>query len=124
MLELLFVALLQQPALTAIVPPDTPFEITWEQPVETPMPAYRFWCNGVILKNFTNAEIASAPSESAGMVTITTNAPGLKAGTYTCLVSAFNSVGETKSESVPILVGTMPGTPIKLRIVVKVGGND
>lgn len=109
--------------LTVTIAPATPFTITWDQPASDPTIAYRWWCDGEIKKNYSAAELTRAAAPNAdGSVTITAPAPGLPAGAHSCLVSAYNPIGEAKSDPVPIVVGTAPATPVKLRIVVNVGG--
>lgn len=118
-------ALHAQPTLTVTLKPQTPFQITWDQP-----PAegaigvnFRWWCDGGIVKNFTAAEaVGKVPANADGTTTYTATAPGLSAGSHSCLVSAFNDFGESKSAPIPITVGVVPGTPIKLKVVVVVGG--
>jgi hypothetical protein len=113
--------------ITVTIPPATPFTISWDQPVEdapTP-PSFRFWCDGTIAKNYAPRELTKAATPNAdGTVTFTAQAPGLPAGTHSCLVSAFNEIGEVKSVAIPITVGTAPATPLRLKVVVQIGGGD
>jgi hypothetical protein len=37
-------------------------------------------------------------------------------------VSAFNDIGEAKSAAIPLTVGTAPATPLRLKVVVQIGG--
>ncbi len=126
MLTTLFtIALLtQQPTLTVTVKPSTPFTITWDQPQPDPLPAFRLWCDGAIVKNYARTELTIGPANADGSLPITTQAPGLAAGAHSCFVSAYNEVAEAKGEAIPITVGSAPGTPLKLRIVVQVGGGE
>jgi hypothetical protein len=110
--------------LTVTLKPATPFQITWDQPaaLNTFAPKYRWWCDGAIVKNFAASEVTAGPDNADGTTPQTATVPGLSAGTHSCLVSAFNDLGEAKSDAVPLTVGTAPATPLRLRIVVTVGG--
>ncbi len=124
MLTTLFtIALLtQQPTLTVTVKPSTPFTITWDQPQPDPLPSFRLWCDGGIVKNYTRTELTIGPANADGSLPITAQAPGLAAGSHTCFVSAYNEVAESKGAPIPISVGTAPATPLHLKIVVQIGG--
>jgi hypothetical protein len=107
--------------LTAVVPPNTPISISWDQP--TDMPAqYRWWCDGQIVRNFLTTDLSQVPSSTAGVASLTATVPGLPVGNHSCLVSAYNDAGEAKSTPIPLFVGTLPATPLNLRVNVKVGG--
>lgn len=112
--------------LTVTLKPLTPFQITWDQPPEpdpTAKVSFRWWCEGGIVKNFTTAEVvATTPANPDGTTTYTATVPGLSGGSKSCLVSAYNDIGETKSTAIPLTVGVVPATPLKLRVVVSVGG--
>ena len=124
MLTLLALALTTQ-TLTVTIKPSTPFTLSWDQPADTTQPSFRLWCDNAILKNYTAAELTKAPTPNAdGTTTITAQAPGLPAGNHSCFVSAFNDIGESKGSAIPITVGTAPGTPLRLKVVVSVGGGQ
>jgi hypothetical protein len=118
---LLTIALLAQ-TLTVTVKPATPFTITWDQLVQDPMPAFRLWCDATIVKNYANADLTKGPLNADGTIPYTAQAPGLAAGVHSCFVSAFNDIGEAKSDPIPVTAGTAPATPLRLKIVVTVGG--
>lgn len=121
-LAIAFVLLAQ--TLTVTIKPATPFVITWDQPPSDDPLSFRLWCDGAIVKNYTAAELTKAAAPNAdGSTSYTATAPGLPSGSHSCLVSAFNPIAEAKSDAIPLLVGTAPATPIKLRIVVSVGGS-
>jgi hypothetical protein len=122
MLTAFIIALALQPTLTVTVKPATPFTITWDQPVQDPMPAFRLWCDAGIVKNYGTAELTKGPANADGTILYTAQAPGLAAGAHACFVSAFNDVGEAKGDPIPVTAGTAPATPLRLRIVVTVGG--
>ena len=126
MLTLILLAVLTPlQTLTVTVKPATPFPITWDQPVEpdgSAAPSFRLWCDSAIVKNFSAAEITKGPPNADGTIPHSATAPGLAAGAHSCFVSAFNDVGESKGTAIPITVGTAPATPLRLKIVVQVGG--
>jgi hypothetical protein len=108
--------------LTVILKPLTPFTITWDQPNDGTNPSFRLWCDGAIVKNYAKTDVTAGPVNADGSIQQTATAPGLPAGQHSCFVSAFNDVGEAKGEPIPVSVGTLPATPIRLKIVVTVGG--
>jgi hypothetical protein len=121
---LLTLALVAQPTLTVTVKPSTPFTITWDQPEPSPLPSFRLWCDGAIVKNYLRTELVVGAANADGSVPITAQAPGLAVGQHACFVSAWNENGEAKGAPIQITVAvaTGPATPINLRIVVTVGG--
>lgn len=122
---LLAYVLSSQPTLTVTVKPGTPITITWDQPAEDTPSSFRIWVDGNIVKNIPTAELTKAPAPNAdGSLAYTATAPGLPVGTHTMFVSAWNVIGESKGEAVPLSVGTAPPTPLRLKIVVTVGGGQ
>lgn len=127
------VAVVSAQTLTVQLKPNTPFQIEWYQPdAEPALLAYRFWCNSAIVKNFAKAELSFGTPVN-GETPITTTAPGLPTGTHSCFVSAVlttkDAAGvetaiEAKGAPIPLTVvqTTGPGTPMRLRVVVTVGG--
>lgn len=112
-------------SLTVTIAPATPFTISWDQPADDSAPSFRLWCDGSILKNFTAKDVTKATAANTdGTFTFTAQAPGLTAGTHSCLVSAFNEIGEAKSTAIPLTVGTAPATPLRLKVVVQIGGGN
>ena len=110
--------------LTAIVAPNTPFQISFDFD-NNPPASIRWWCDNAIAKNFTTAEFSAGKGGTAnsdGSFTYTLSVTGLANGSHSCFVSAFNDVGESKSSPIIITVGTAPKTPINLKLVVKIGG--
>ena len=125
MLIALFLLALVPQVLTVTIKPATPFTVSWDQPVEAAVPSFRLWCDNAIVKNYGATEVTKAASPNAdGTVTYTAQAPGLPAGNHSCLVSAYNDVGESKGTAIPIVVGTAPATPLRLKVVVSVGGGQ
>lgn len=119
---LLFSASLFAQSLSVTIPPGTVFQISFDSPVDSSV-SYRVWCDGNILKNYTTAEINNAKSSlpnADGTTTFTVSVPGLPLGKHSCLVSAFNDLGESKSLPLDVPVGTIPSAPINLRFVVEI----
>lgn len=109
--------------LTVTLKPATPFTITWDMPVDNSGPSFRLWCDGAVVKNYTPKELTKAPLDNPdGTVTYTAEAPGLSAGNHSCFVSAFNLIGEVKGEPIPLVVGVLPSTPLRLKVVITVPG--
>lgn len=84
--------------------------------------SYRLWCDGAIVKNYSDAEISAGKSitvnaDSDFIFTLT--APGLPIGKHTCLMSAYNLVGEAKGDSTDIPIGNIPMKPGTIVVVVK-----
>lgn len=122
---LLFVA----QTLTVTIKPATPFQIQWDQLLEGTFTArYRWWCDGVIVKNFAPADLTISPTFNEDRTqAITATVPGLPAGAHSCFVSAYDTGAvfpEMKGEAIPLAVGTGPTTPLRLRILVTVGGGQ
>lgn len=111
--------------LTTVLKPDEPFRISFGHP-RAFQEAFRWWCNGAILKNIPSTELVqSAERHTDGGWTFEVGVPGLKEGKHTCQISAYNSAGESKSEPITITVGPsippeIPPAPVRLRIVVVV----
>jgi hypothetical protein len=115
--------LLLAQTVTVTIKPATPFTITWDQPTQNTFQLkYRLWCDGAIVKNYAVTEVTAGPDNADGTTPETAIAPGLAAGTHSCFVSAYNDLGEAKSDAIPLTVGVTPGTPLRLRVVVTVGG--
>lgn len=108
--------------LTTVIAPNTPFQVSWDQ--DTSIPAsFRAWCENAIIKNWGPSEITKAAVANLdGTFAITATFPGIPAGNHSCFVSAFNDAGESKGIAIPIFVGTIPATPLRLKVIVKVGG--
>jgi hypothetical protein len=105
--------------LTVAIAPNTAFTIAFDG---NDTDSFRLWCEGNIVKNYTSAELTlgkSATKNADGTYTFTVSAPGLASGMHSCLVSAFNTLGETKSDPIQIPVGNLPMKPINLKVVVK-----
>ena len=119
-----FLALALQ-TLTVTIPPNTPFEVTWKHD-GLGMPMFRWWCNGAIVKNFSEGETMPVPlvTDATGHYTFTATVPGLPVGTHACFISAYNGVGEVKADPVPIVVAVpkLPSMPFEIRVVIKSGG--
>lgn len=108
--------------VTVAIPPNTAYKISFDA-IEGD--SFRLWCDGSILKNYTNAEITlgKATTKNAdGTYTFTVSAPGLTAGSHSCLVSAFNTLGEVKSEPITVPIGNLPMKPTNIKIVVSGNG--
>ena len=127
MLALLLAATLSAQTLTIQLKPNTPFTIQWDQLLEgTLSMRYRWWCNGVIVKNFAPVELTISPTLNDDRTqTITAPVPGLPVGSHACFVSAFDPAAvfpEMKGEAIPLVTGTGPTTPLRLRVLVTVLG--
>lgn len=118
--------LLSAQTVTVTIPPATPFTVSWDQAIDgTTAPSFRFWCDGQIVKNYAARDVTkAADANTDGTFTFTAQAPGLPAGTHSCLVSAYNDIGEAKSTAIPLSVGTAPATPLRLKVVVQIGGGN
>lgn len=117
-------ALAQQ--LSVSIKPNTPFTIAWDQAGEVGT-KFRFWCDGTILKNFSAVELTKTSTPNAdGTFTFTAQVPGLPAGNHPCFVSAYaDEIGEAKMETPLVIpVGNIPAVPVRLKIVVSVGGGQ
>lgn len=123
MLGAILIAAMTSQTLTAVLKPGQPFQVSWDQPGDDPGYSYRLWCNDKIVRNFTKADITKSAPNAAGETIITANVPdGLPGGNYNCSVSAFNTIGESeKGAPAPLMVGTIPATPLRLRLVVTTG---
>lgn len=126
MMLILLLALAQTaPALTVVLPPDTPFRISFEGQPDADA-RFRWWCDGAIVKNFAPADLAKGAVTADGLVAYEGEVPGVARGAHSCLVSAWTSASEAmgapeaKSVAVPIVAGTLPVTPINLRVLVTV----
>jgi hypothetical protein len=113
--------------LTVQIKPNTPFTVQWDQKLEDTFNVrFRWWCNGVIVKNFTVTEVTVSPeiNQTDRTQTHTAIVPGLPAGMHSCLISSFNDISEEKSAPIPLTTGTGPTTPVRVRVVVdvKAGG--
>ena len=106
--------------VTVAIAPNTAYKISFDA-LDEPENMYRLWCDGQIVKNYTASEtnLGKAPTKNTdGTTTITVSAPGLTAGSHSCLVSAFNDLGEVKSDPITIPIGNIPTKPVNLKIVV------
>jgi hypothetical protein len=122
LISLLSANILSAQTLSVSIAPNTPFQISFDSPVDTST-SYRVWCDGNILKNYTATEINNGKStvpNADGTFTFTISVPGLSLGKHSCLVSAFNDLGEAKSLPLDVPVGTIPSAPINLRFVVEI----
>lgn len=96
--------------------PNTPFQITFDHEKQDSQAQYRWWCGGVIVKNFSAVEVVQlAPAGADGMSTLSATVPGLPLGKHSCFVSAFNEFGEEKGAPIQIPVGGPPSAPLRLR---------
>lgn len=100
------------------IPENTPFKIEFQYDM-TPLPSFRWWCDGEIKKNFTNAEILAGQGGTTFQVMV----PGMlkKVAPYFCQVSAFTPEGEMKSEGINIPIGYIPvplAAPHNVKVVV------
>lgn len=126
MLVTLAAMLLSAQTLTVQLKPNTPFVVQWEQRLEDALtPKWRWWCNGVIVKNFAMAEVKIGveinPTDRTQVLTATV--PGLPAGKHECLVSAFDEgFTELKSDPIPLTVSGGITTPLRLRVLVTIPG--
>lgn len=122
LISLLSASILSAQTLSVSIPPSTPFQLSFDSPAD-PTTFYRVWCDGAILKNYTTAEIntgKSSVSNADGTTTFTISVPGLPLGKHSCLISAYNDLGESKSSLLDVPVGTIPSSPINLRFVVEI----
>ena len=103
--------------LTVAIPPNQAFTISFDDN-ETGV-NFRWWCDGAISKNFTATELSTGKAVLNGITTYTVSVPGLAQGKHSCLISAFNDLGETKSDPIDVPVGNIPMKPGNIRIVVK-----
>lgn len=108
--------LLPAQTLTVAIPPNTAFVISFED--SDMIVGFRWWCNGAIVKNFSDAEV-TAGRVVGNPTVITVSVPGLPAGKHSCLVSAFNVIAEVKSDPVEIPVGNLPMKPANIKVIVK-----
>lgn len=104
---------MKRQTLTIAIPPNTAFQIAFDD--DDSDVNYRWWCDGAIIKNFSSAEITAGKSGT----TFTLSVPGMIAGKHSCLISAFNSLGETKSDPIDVPIGNLPVKPNSLKIIVK-----
>lgn len=107
--------------VTVAIPPNTAYKISFDA-IEGD--SFRLWCDGSIVKNYTNSEInlgKAAAQNTDGTYTFTVSAPGMVAGSHSCLVSAFNALGEVKSEPITVPIGNLPMKPTNIKIVVSGG---
>jgi hypothetical protein len=112
---------LSSQTLTVAIPPNTPFTISFTHNL-LDSAQFRFICDGGIVKNYTTSEILAGKSTTAnadGTFTITVTAPGLASGTHSCSVSAFNTIGEIKSDPITIPIGNIPMKPGSVMVVSK-----
>jgi hypothetical protein len=127
MLTTLIALVLSAQTLTVTLKPNTPFQIQWDQLLEGTFTArYRWWCDGVIVKNFAPADLTISDTLNVDRTqAITATVPGLAVGSHSCFVSAFDpgaAFPEMKGEAIPLAVGTGPTTPLRLRVIVTVTG--
>lgn len=68
---------------------------------------FRLWCDGRIVKNYSTAEVKLGKNPivtAEGLFTYTLSAPALTQANHSCLVSAFDSLSELKSDPLNIIV--------------------
>ena len=124
----LLLTLFLQATITATVKPLTSFQVVFDHDAGGDSTiAYRFWCDGAIVRNFLPGDLTKAATPNAdGTVAITATVPGgLAVGTHSCWVSAFNGTSESAGVPIPLVaavVSAAPKTPLHLRLVVQVGG--
>jgi hypothetical protein len=121
LLSPLSILLVRTQTLTVAIPPNTPFTISFIHNL-LDSAQFRFICDGGIVKNYTTSEILTGKSTTAnadGTFTITVTAPGLASGTHSCSVSAFNTIGEIKSDPITIPIGNIPMKPGSVMVVSK-----
>lgn len=100
------------------IPENTPFKIEFQYDA-TPLPNFRWWCDGEVRKNFTSGEIAAGQAGTTFQAMV----PGMlkKAVPYFCQVSAFTPEGEMKSDGIQVPIGYAPvplAAPHSVKIVV------
>lgn len=119
---MIFLFLLQ--VLTTNVPVNTPFTIAFEHQWNLG-DKYRLWCNGSIIKNYSEIEssngrvISPTTPVEPFTYTFTLTSPPLTKGIHSCFISAYNEVGETKGNPENIIVGAAPSIPVGFRVIVK-----
>lgn len=121
MLNLLLTSLLSLQVLTVSIPPNTAFQLSFDHD-NLNMASYRLWCDDAIIKNYPISEILAGkgPINPDGTYTFTVSAPGLITGKHSCIISAYNDIGESKSTPISFPVGVVPSVPFNLRIVVSI----
>lgn len=105
--------------LTVAIPPNTPFTVAFDG-MDTD--SFRMWCDGSIVKNYSASEITTGKNSvknADGTYTFTVSAPGLALGIHSCLISAFNPLGESKSDPIQIPIGNLPMKPLNFKVIVK-----
>lgn len=122
MISILLVALLETQTITATIPPNTPFQIAFDQD-NSNNDNYRLWCDGSIVKNFPSSEASlgrSSTKNAEGNYTFTLLAPGLPVGIHSCQISAYNSVFPDDAKSLPetITVGGKSSIPVNFRLII------
>lgn len=120
MLASLILSLVIQTA-TVSIKPNTPWIFQFPHNQQDGA-SYRLWCDGAILKNYSDAEISAGKSSTVnanGDFIFTLTAPGLATGKHTCLMSAYNVIGEAKGDPIDIPIGNIPMKPGTIVVVVK-----
>lgn len=122
MISILLVALLETQTITATVPPNTPFQIAFDQD-NLNNEKYSLWCDGAIVKNYSGSEInigRSTTRNAEGNYTFTLTAPGLPAGIHPCQIGVNNDVfpDYIKSDIQNIIVGGKPSIPVNFRLII------
>lgn len=119
---LLVILLSTSQTITATIPPNTPFQIAFDQD-NSNNDNYRLWCDGSIVKNFSSSEVSlgrSSTKNAEGNYTFTLLAPGLPVGIHSCQVSAYNTVvpDDVKSDAANITVGGKSSIPVNFRLII------
>lgn len=89
-------------------------------------PAFRLWCDGIIVKNYSVSEADAGKSlvkNSDGRFTYTLSYAGFPTlGVRNCTISAYNAfdLDSNKSNTLPFVIGDNPSTPINFRFVINI----
>ena len=113
------------PPVVPVLPPATAFRLAFEAEADVTL---RWWCGGVIVRNFTSADLLKGAPTTAPYIAYEAAVPGLPAGVHSCHLSATRllpgstteSWPEVKSEPITLLVGSGPLTPIGLKVIVTI----
>lgn len=119
MLSLILSLVLQ--TTTVSIKPNTPWSLEFYHNGQDSS-QYRLWCDGIIVKNYSDAEISNGKSSTVnidGNFTYDLTAPGLSSGKHSCLISAYNLNGEVKGDPIDIPIGNLPMKPSAIKVVVK-----
>lgn len=122
LLGLLVARLPMGAVVSAPLPPNAAYRVQWTQDTAQG-PQFRLWVDEVIAKNYKTSEVTCTPTTGT---LATCTAPGVpftvsQIGTHEIRVSAYNAVGESKSDPVPVTVNWASAPPAPAAVSVVIG---